>query len=258
MILECKNLVIGYENRVVLKGINFEINDGEYVCLFGDNGSGKSTLVKTILGLNSKLKGEINFAKDVSQRSIGYLPQHNDNLTDFPASVYEVVRSGCLNRIGFRPFYNKNEVKRTRNMLKVLEIENLENRSFSELSGGQQQRVLLARALCATDKVLILDEPFNGVENETVKKLRKVLLDEKEKGKIIILASHIKDDIEELVLIGRSNNFLYPCGACRQVICELMNLDAKITLFRLDKKYKEIKVKDLMPFIFDESELNAK
>lgn len=162
MILECKNLVIGYENRVVLKGINFEINDGEYVCLFGDNGSGKSTLVKTILGLNSKLKGEINFAKDVSQRSIGYLPQHNDNLTDFPASVYEVVRSGCLNRVGFRPFYNKSEIKRTREMLKVLEIENLENRSFSELSGGQQQRVLLARALCATDKVLILDDPFTG------------------------------------------------------------------------------------------------
>ena len=173
MILECKNLVIGYENRVVLKGINFEINDGEYVCLFGDNGSGKSTLVKTILGLNSKLKGEINFAKDVSQRSIGYLPQHNDNLTDFPASVYEVVRSGCLNRVGFRPFYNKSEIKKTREMLKVLEIENLENRSFSELSGGQQQRVLLARALCATDKVLILDDSTSAVDTKTDAYIRK-------------------------------------------------------------------------------------
>ena len=197
MILECKNLVIGYENRVVLKGINFEINDGEYVCLFGDNGSGKSTLVKTILGLNSKLKGEINFAKDVSQRSIGYLPQHNDNLTDFPASVYEVVRSGCLNRVGFRPFYNKSEIKRTREMLKVLEIENLENRSFSELSGGQQQRVLLARALCATDKVLILDEPFVGLDPKAAFDLKEIIKELCQNGMMVFFSSHVLEVVEK-------------------------------------------------------------
>ena len=191
MILECKNLVIGYENRVVLKGINFEINDGEYVCLFGDNGSGKSTLVKTILGLNSKLKGEINFAKDVSQRSIGYLPQHNDNLTDFPASVYEVVRSGCLNRVGFRPFYNKSEIKRTREMLKVLEIENLENRSFSELSGGQQQRVSIGRALISRPDIILADEPTGNLDSKASREIMDLLRLSNEKyGQTIIMITH--------------------------------------------------------------------
>lgn len=191
MILECKNLVIGYENRVVLKGINFEINDGEYVCLFGDNGSGKSTLVKTILGLNSKLKGEINFAKDVSQRSIGYLPQHNDNLTDFPASVYEVVRSGCLNRVGFRPFYNKSEIKRTREMLKVLEIENLENRSFSELSGGQQQRVSIGRAIINNPALVLADEPTGNLDSKASDEIVALLKESNKKyNQTIIVITH--------------------------------------------------------------------
>ena len=196
MVLECKNLAIGYENRIVLRNLNFTINEGEYVCLFGDNGSGKSTLVKTILGLISKSRGEINFAKDISQRSIGYLPQHNENLADFPASVYEVVRSGCLNRTGFRPFYNKQEAKRTRDMMKVLEISDLENRSYSELSGGQQQRVLLARALCATDKLLVLDEPFTGLDATTAKNLHEALSKiNKELGVTLIIVSHFIEDL---------------------------------------------------------------
>lgn len=196
MVLECKNLAIGYENRIVLTNLNFTINEGEYVCLFGDNGSGKSTLVKTILGLIPKSRGEINFAKDISQRSIGYLPQHNENLADFPASVYEVVRSGCLNRTGFRPFYNKQEAKRTRDMMKVLEISDLENRSYSELSGGQQQRVLLARALCATDKLLVLDEPFTGLDATTAKNLHEALSKiNKELGVTLIIVSHFIEDL---------------------------------------------------------------
>ena len=196
MVLECKNLAIGYENRIVLRNLNFTINEGEYVCLFGDNGSGKSTLVKTILGLIPKSRGEINFAKDISQRSIGYLPQHNENLADFPASVYEVVRSGCLNRTGFRPFYNKQEAKRTRDMMKVLEISDLENRSYSELSGGQQQRVLLARALCATDKLLVLDEPFTGLDATTAKNLHEALSKiNKELGVTLIIVSHFIEDL---------------------------------------------------------------
>ena len=196
MVLECKNLAIGYENRIVLRNLNFTIDEGEYVCLFGDNGSGKSTLVKTILGLIPKSRGEINFAKDISQRSIGYLPQHNENLADFPASVYEVVRSGCLNRTGFRPFYNKQEAKRTRDMMKVLEISDLENRSYSELSGGQQQRVLLARALCATDKLLVLDEPFTGLDATTAKNLHEALSKiNKELGVTLIIVSHFIEDL---------------------------------------------------------------
>lgn len=196
MILKCNNLTIGYENRVVMKNINFEIEDGDYVCLFGDNGSGKSTIVKTLLGLIPKLKGEIVFEKKLSHRSIGYLPQHNDNINDFPASVYEVVRSGCLNKIGWRPFYGKNEARKTKEMLKLLEIDNLEHRPFSELSGGQQQRVLLARALCATDKILILDEPFTGLDGATAKTLYEILDKiNKEHNVTIIIVSHFVEDL---------------------------------------------------------------
>lgn len=210
MILVSKNLVIGYENRVVLKDVNLEINEGDYVCLFGNNGAGKSTLVKTILGLIPKLKGEITFSKDISQRSIGYLPQHNDNLDNFPASVYEVVRSGCLNRIKNRPFYTKKEIQRTKEMLKILEIEDLENRSFSELSGGQKQKVLLARALCATDKVLILDEPFAGLDGATAKKLY-TTLDKinKELGVTLIIVSHFIED-----LLRHANKVIHLSQSC--------------------------------------------
>ena len=210
MILVSKNLVIGYENRVVLKDVNLEINEGDYVCLFGNNGAGKSTLVKTILGLIPKLKGEITFSKDISQRSIGYLPQHNDNLDNFPASVYEVVRSGCLNRIKNRPFYTKKEIQRTKEMLKILEIEDLENRSFSELSGGQKQKVLLARALCATDKVLILDEPFTGLDGATAKKLY-TTLDKinKELGVTLIIVSHFIED-----LLRHANKVIHLSQSC--------------------------------------------
>ena len=210
MILVSKNLVIGYENRVVLKDVNLEINEGDYVCLFGNNGAGKSTLVKTILGLIPKLKGEITFSKDISQRSIGYLPQHNDNLDNFPASVYEVVRSGCLNRIKNRPFYTKKEIQRTKEMLKILEIEDLENRSFSELSGGQKQKVLLARALCATDKVLILDEPFAGLDGATAKKLYTTLNKiNKELGVTLIIVSHFIED-----LLRHANKVIHLSQSC--------------------------------------------
>ena len=196
MILECNALSISYENRTVLKDLNLKLESGDYVCLFGDNGSGKSTLVKTILGLIPKLKGEINFGKGISQRMIGYLPQHNESLSDFPASVFEVVRSGCLNRIGFRPFFSKKEKHRVEEMMDILEIKDLEYRSFSELSGGQQQRVLLARALCATDKILILDEPFTGLDGSTAQKLYDVLDKiNKELNVTLIIVSHFVEDL---------------------------------------------------------------
>lgn len=214
MVLECKNLSIGYENRIVLENINFAIDTGEYVCLFGDNGSGKSTLVKTILGLIPRLRGELVFDKDLSPRSIGYLPQRNNSLTDFPASVYEVVRSGCLNRIGLRPFFNKNDIKRVEEMMELLEIKNLTNRSFSELSGGQQQRVLLARALCATDKLIILDEPFNGLDSNTAANLYEILDKINHELKVtIIIVSHFVEDLlkHATKVLHLSQNCLF-CG----------------------------------------------
>ena len=196
MILECKNLSIGYDNRTVMMNINLSIEKGEYVCIFGDNGSGKSTLVKTILGLSPKLKGDIEFGEGLKVKSIGYLPQKNNNLNGFPASVYEVVRSGCLNSMGFMPFYTKKAIKRTKDMMRLLEVEALEHRAFSELSGGQQQRVLLARALCATDKLIILDEPFTGLDTTSAKKLYETLQTiNKELGVTILIVSHYVEDI---------------------------------------------------------------
>ena len=198
MILKCNNLTIGYDNHPIIKDINLEINQGDYVCIFGDNGSGKSTLVKTLLGLTPKLKGDIILGEGLSQKQIGYLPQKNANLADFPASVYEVVRSGCLNSLKWRPFYGKKEIQRTKDMMELLKITNLSTKSFSELSGGQQQRVLLARALCATDKLLILDEPFNGLDKTGVSQMRHLIQDLRSEGKTILLASHNQADIDIL------------------------------------------------------------
>lgn len=196
MILQCKDLTIGYDNHKTLENINLTILPGEYVCIFGDNGSGKSTLVKTILGLIPEIKGSIAFGENLSRKSIGYLPQKNDNLADFPASVYEVVRSGCMNQLGLRPFFGKKEIKRTKEMMELLDIEALSHRSFSELSGGQQQRVLLARALCATDKLLILDEPFTGLDGTTARQLHTTLDSiNKERGVTIIIVSHFIENI---------------------------------------------------------------
>ncbi len=220
MILQCSNLAIGYDNHIILKDINIDIAAGEYICMFGDNGSGKSTLVKTILGLIPKMKGNIIFGEDLKQRSIGYLPQKNNNLSDFPASVYEVVRSGCLNRLGYRPFYGKNEVQKTKRAMEILNITELSNRSFSELSGGQQQRVLLARALCATDKLLILDEPFTGLDGVTAKQLHATLdRINHELGVTIIIVSHFIEDIlkHATKVIHLNQNCMF-CGTPKEYI----------------------------------------
>ncbi len=214
MILKCNNLTIGYDNHPIIKDINLEIDQGDYVCIFGDNGSGKSTLVKTLLGLTPKLKGDIILGEGLSQKQIGYLPQKNANLADFPASVYEVVRSGCLNSLKWRPFYGKKEIQRTKDMMELLKITNLSTKSFSELSGGQQQRVLLARALCATDKLLILDEPFTGLDGVTAKQLHQTLdMINKELKVTIIIVSHFIENIlkHATKVIHLSQNCMF-CG----------------------------------------------
>lgn len=225
MILKCLNLTIGHDNHIVLKDINIEIMQGEYVCIFGDNGSGKSTLVKTILGLIPKMKGEILFGEGLKQKSIGYLPQKNENLVGFPASVFEVVRSGCLNRLGYGLFYGKKDIKRVKEAMEVLKITALENRSFSELSGGQQQRVLLARALCATDKLLILDEPFTGLDGITAQQLHENLDKiNKELGVTIIIVSHfIEDILKHATKVIHLNQKCMFCGNPKEYIDHYKN-----------------------------------
>ncbi len=162
-VIECKNVVLSYENTVVARNLSFAVNESDFLCIVGENGSGKSTLVKAMLGLKSVTSGELSFGEGVTTRQIGYLPQQTTAQKDFPASVSEVVLSGCLSdKKGL--FYSKENRQTALDNMKKLEIEGLKNRCYRELSGGQQQRVLLARALCAAKKLLLLDEPVAGLD----------------------------------------------------------------------------------------------
>ncbi len=161
--LECKDLSFAYDGETVLSGINFSIDAGSYLCIVGENGSGKSTLMRGILGLKQPQKGEIIF-NDLAPTEIGYLPQQTQIQRDFPASVREVVLSGRLNSMKGRLFYNAADKAAAAENMERLGIDDIAGRCYLELSGGQQQRVLLARAMCATKKLLLLDEPVTGLD----------------------------------------------------------------------------------------------
>lgn len=163
-ILKCTDACFGYDGKTVLENVNFSLNAGDYLCIVGENGSGKSTLIKGLLGLKQPLSGKVSLGDGLKQTEIGYLPQQSDMQKDFPASVYEVVLSGCLNGLGNRLFYNKADRERAMMNLERMGMEDFKDRSYQALSGGQQQRVLLARALCATKKLLLLDEPVTGLD----------------------------------------------------------------------------------------------
>ncbi len=173
--------------------INLTIPAGAYACVIGENGTGKSTLIKTILGLLPPIEGSVTMGKNLSPVDIGYLPQQTQVQRDFPASVYEVVLSGCLNKMGLRPFYNKAEKQLAQDMLVKLNISELKKKSYSELSGGQQQRVLLARALCATNKVLLLDEPTAGLDIATTSEFYQLVKSLNDEGITIIMITHDLD-----------------------------------------------------------------
>lgn len=201
--LELKNLTIGYNFKPVQKNINCKIEYGDFVCIVGTNGVGKSTLVKTILGLASPISGKIIYDKRTKLSSIGYLQQNLSVDSDFPASVYEVVLSGCLAMIKNRPFYGKKEKEIVKKNLELLDIENIKSKSFKELSGGQQQRVLIARAMCAANKMIILDEPFVGLDVYMVKQLKDTIHKiNKELGITIIMVTHHLDlSIEDVTKV---------------------------------------------------------
>ena len=190
-LLKCENVSLGYEGDVVTKGLNFTVNSGDYLCIVGENGSGKSTLIKALLGLKPQLSGTIELCGEVGKNEIGYLPQQTVVQRDFPASVREIVLSGCMNRCGLRPFYNKEEKKLAHDMMHKLEIEPLAKRCYRELSGGQQQRVLLARALCAARKMILLDEPVTGLDPKATNEMYELIdgLNKKD-GITVIMVSH--------------------------------------------------------------------
>jgi len=189
--IRTKSLGIGYNYKPVLKGINIQIEYGDFICITGENGIGKSTLIKTILGLYPAISGKIIYDKNTPLNTIGYLSQRLDVQNDFPATVWEVVLSGCLPSIKHRLFYTLKEKKMAIDNLKLLGISDIKKKPFKELSGGQAQRVLIARALCATQKLLILDEPFTALDSKMTKELESVIKDINEKtGVTILMITH--------------------------------------------------------------------
>ncbi|ETJ99737.1 ABC transporter, ATP-binding protein [Eubacterium nodatum ATCC 33099] len=190
-VLACQDLAFSYDGKDVLKGVNFTLKQGEYLCIVGENGSGKTTLMKGLLRLNKPTKGKIVTGDGLKPNEIGYLPQQTQIQRDFPASVYEVVLSGCLNSMGRRLFYGKKHKQLVIDNLEALDILSLKNKCYRELSGGQQQRVLLARALCATQKMLLLDEPVTGLDPVAAEEFYRMIEKlNREKGITIIMVSH--------------------------------------------------------------------
>ena len=197
-LIELKNLTLGYEKDIILKDINLSIEDNDFVCVVGANGSGKSTLIKGILGLIKPIKGKVIY-KGLKQNYIGYMPQETKVDSNFPASVLEIVLSGTLNQYK-NIFYSKEQKEIAINNLKLLGIEKLKNKSFSELSGGQRQKVLLARSLSATTKLLILDEPSNNLDSKSKKELYSTIIDLNKNHNITIIM--ITHDLDHDNLIG--------------------------------------------------------
>lgn len=189
--LECRNLSLGYDSKAIVSDLNFSINKGDYLCIVGENGSGKTTLMKTLLNLHSPLSGSIITGDGLKTNEIGYLPQQTVVQRDFPASVKEIVLSGCQGQCGIRPFYKKEEKNIARQNMERMGISNLSSRCYRELSGGQQQRVLLARALCATRKLLLLDEPVSGLDPKATAEMYDIIEELNRRDKItIIMISH--------------------------------------------------------------------
>ncbi len=185
-----ENLSLGYDGKTVTDGISFAVNKGDYLCIIGENGAGKSTLMKTILGLLSPIAGKITYGDGLKRNEIGYLPQQTVVQRDFPATVREIVLSGCQGRLGRRPFYSREDKAIVDSNLERMGITDLSGKCYRELSGGQQQRVLLARALCATRKIILLDEPVSGLDPKVTADMYNLIKNLNNDGVTVIMVSH--------------------------------------------------------------------
>lgn len=210
-LISCKNINLSYENNKVIENLTFDVQAGDYLCIVGENGSGKSTLVKAILGLKETTSGHLHFGEGLKKGEIGYLPQQTTVQKDFPASVFEVVLSGCAaDKKGI--FYSKDHKRSARENMKKLDIISLEKKCFRELSGGQQQRVLLARALCATKKLLLLDEPVTGLDPVVTSELYSIIRNiNRDYGITIVMVSHdlhsALENASHILHLSKKNDF---------------------------------------------------
>ena len=188
--IKVEDLTLGYDGHAIVEDLNFSVNAGDYLCIVGENGSGKTTLMKTLLHLRMPMGGRIVMGDGVKENEIGYLPQQSEMQKDFPASVTEIVLSGCQGRCGLRPFYNQEEKNKAADAMEKMGITALAKRCYRELSGGQQQRVLLARALCAAQKILLLDEPVSGLDPVVTADMYDLIRRLNRSGITIIMISH--------------------------------------------------------------------
>lgn len=222
-LITCSHVDFGYENQDAVIDLTMEVEEGDYLCVVGVNGSGKSTLVKGILGLLKPTAGTLVVDEELKKTGIGYLPQQTAAQKDFPATVYEVVLSGTLNRRGNRPFYSNAEKETAKSAMERLGIESLRKRCYRELSGGQQQRVLIARALCATRKLLILDEPITGLDPWAIQDFYGLVRRlNQEEGVTIFMVSH---DVANI--IAQANKILH--------------LQQKVLFFGSSEEYRKTK-----------------
>lgn len=232
--LTCENLTLGYDSKIIIKNLSFSVNAGDYLCILGENGSGKSTLMKTILHLVKPLNGKIRTGDGLLADEIGYLPQQTMIQKDFPASVREIVLSGCQSRCGKRPFYTKEEKLLAAKAMAKMGISYLAKQCYRELSGGQQQRVLLARALCATQKMLFLDEPVSALDPSAQEEMYSLIQSLHKEGITIIMISHDVEaalnyathvlHIGETIFFGTKDEFIHKttCPDCNGQIKKIL------------------------------------
>lgn len=225
MLINCKNISFEYDGKSVASDLTFTVNEGDFLCIVGENGSGKSTLVKALLGLKKPRNGSIEFGEGLKPTDIGYLPQRTETQSDFPASVREVVLSGCRSR---SPFHTKSNKREAEANMQLLGISGLASQSFRHLSGGQQQRVLLARALCSTKRLLLLDEPTAGLDPLVTRELYEIIDKLHHNGITVIMVSHdigiALEKATHMLHLHECHNFFGPtsdyleCDDCRRFL----------------------------------------
>lgn len=217
ILISCSSISASYDGMNVLNNLSFSVSEGDYLCIVGENGSGKSTLIKCLLGIKNVDSGEITMGDGLKQTDIGYLPQQTALQKEFPATVKEVVLSGCLNSRGYHPFFTSEEKKRAAESMERLGISDLKSRSYRELSGGQRQRVFLARALCAAKKLILLDEPVTALDPSASAEFYSVISEINKKYNIaVIMVSHdIQNSVENAshVLHLSKNKYFFGTAA---------------------------------------------